>query len=233
MANKLGSVVAIEPSTGGILAMISSPSYDPNLLRGSDRARNFGKLLREATKPLLNRAMQGAYNPGSTQKPLTALIALDVGAITPAYGFPCGGGYYNCGRRIGCTHSGGGHAANLRLALANSCNSYFCHIYRLSVDDKQFGNVKNAGGSLQDLYLAGISQIFIIDGDQFQISQRPGHQYRDDHAAGVDYYPAKRNGACTRLYQLYTGLVPRRIARLYPGGRLLISSTYGHHAYPG
>lgn len=143
MANKLGSVVAIEPSTGGILAMVSSPSYDPNLLRGSDRARNFGKLLREATKPLLNRAMQGAYNPGSTQKPLTALIALDVGAITPAYGFPCGGGYYYCGRRIGCTHSGGGHAANLRLALANSCNSYFCHIYRLSVDARQFGNVKS------------------------------------------------------------------------------------------
>lgn len=142
MQNKLGSVVAIDPSTGGILAMVSSPTYDPNLLRGSDRARNFGKLLNEMTKPLLNRAMQGAYNPGSTQKPLTALIALDVGVITPSYGFPCGGGYYNCGKRIGCTHSGGGHAANLRLALANSCNSYFCHIYRLSVDAQQFGNVK-------------------------------------------------------------------------------------------
>lgn len=142
MQHKLGSVVAIDPSTGGILAMVSSPTYDPNLLRGSDRARNFGKLLNEMTKPLLNRAMQGAYNPGSTQKPLTALIALDVGVITPSYGFPCSGGYYNCGKRIGCTHSGGGHAANLRLALANSCNSYFCHIYRLSVDAQQFGNVK-------------------------------------------------------------------------------------------
>ena len=142
LANKLGSVVAIDPSTGGILAMVSGPSYDPNLLRGSDRAKNFAKLLNESTKPLFNRAMQGFYNPGSTQKPLTALIALDVGVITPDYGFPCGGGYYNCGKRVGCTHSGGGHASNLRKALANSCNSYFCHVYRLSVDAAKFGNVK-------------------------------------------------------------------------------------------
>jgi penicillin-binding protein 2 len=75
-------------------------------------------------------------------KPMTALVALDVGAITPSFGFPCGGGYYNCSRRIGCTHSGGGHAANLRLALANSCNSYFVHILRLTVDSKKFGDVK-------------------------------------------------------------------------------------------
>jgi penicillin-binding protein 2 len=142
MANKLGSVVAIDPATGGILAMVSSPSYDPNLLRGKERSKNFGKLFLDATKPLFNRAMKGSYNPGSTQKPLTALVALDEGVITPSYGYPCGGGYYACGKRVGCTHSGGGHAANLRLALANSCNSYFVHIYRLSVDKKAFKNVK-------------------------------------------------------------------------------------------
>lgn len=142
MVNKLGSVVAIDPATGGILAMVSSPAYDPNLLRGKERSKNFGKLFLDATKPLFNRAMKGSYNPGSTQKPLTALVALDMGVITPAYGYPCGGGYYACGKRIGCTHSGGGHAANLRLALANSCNSYFCHIYRLSVDSREYQNVK-------------------------------------------------------------------------------------------
>lgn len=142
MANKLGSIVAIDPATGGILAMVSAPSYDPNLLRGKERSRNFGKLFADATKPLFNRAMKGSYNPGSTQKPLTALVALDEGVITPAYGYPCGGGYYACGKRIGCTHSGGGHAANLRLALANSCNAYFVHIYRLCVDKKSYKNVK-------------------------------------------------------------------------------------------
>ncbi|MGC4056952.1 MAG: penicillin-binding protein 2 [Chitinophagaceae bacterium] len=143
MGNKLGSIVAIDPETGGILAMVSSPSYDPNLLTGKERSKNFGKLFMDATKPLFNRAMKGSYNPGSTQKPLTALVALDEHVITPSYGYPCSGGYYACGKRIGCTHSGGGHAANLRLALANSCNSYFCHIYRLSVDKREFGNVKN------------------------------------------------------------------------------------------
>jgi penicillin-binding protein 2 len=142
MVNKLGSVVAIDPSTGGILAMVSAPSYDPNLLKGRDRARNYSKLYSDATKPLLNRATQASYQPGSTMKPMTALIALDVGAITPSFGYPCSGGYYACGRRIGCTHSGGGHAANLRVALANSCNSYFVHIFRLIADARKFGNVK-------------------------------------------------------------------------------------------
>jgi penicillin-binding protein 2 len=142
MVNKLGSVVAIDPATGGILAMISSPAYDPNLLTGKGRSAHFGKLFLDATKPLFNRAMKGSYNPGSTQKPLTALVALDEGVITPSFGYPCGGGYYSCGKRIGCTHTGGGHAANLRLALANSCNAYFVHIYRLSVDKKAYKNVK-------------------------------------------------------------------------------------------
>lgn len=143
MRNKLGSIVAIDPATGGILAMVSGPSYDPNLLTGKERSKNFSKLFLDATKPLFNRAIKGSYNPGSTQKPLTALVALDEQVITPSYGYPCGGGYYACNKRIGCTHSGGGHAANLRLALANSCNSYFCHIYRLSVDKRAYGNVKN------------------------------------------------------------------------------------------
>lgn len=142
MVNKIGSVVAIDPKTGGILTMVSSPAYDPNLLRGRERSKNFSKLYKDATHPLFNRATQAAYQPGSTIKPMTALVALDVGVITPRYGFPCGGGYGYCGRHIGCTHSGGGHAANLRLALANSCNSYFCHIFRLSADAKKFGGVE-------------------------------------------------------------------------------------------
>ncbi|RYD55624.1 MAG: penicillin-binding protein 2 [Sphingobacteriales bacterium] len=143
MVNKIGSAVAIDPKTGGILAMVSSPGYDPNLLRGRERSKNFSKLYLDATKPLLNRATQASYQPGSTMKPMTALIALDVGAITSSFGYPCGGGYYSCGRRIGCTHSGGGHAANLRLAIANSCNAYFVHIFRLIADAKRFAGVKN------------------------------------------------------------------------------------------
>lgn len=152
MARKIGSVVALDPKTGGILAMVSSPSYDPNLLTGSDRSRNFARLDRDATKPLFNRAIKGEYQPGSTLKPMTALVALDAGVITPSFGFPCAGGYYNCGKRIGCTHSGGGHAANLRLALAHSCNSYFVHILRMLVDAKKYGSVKKGVQRWHDYY---------------------------------------------------------------------------------
>ncbi|HTN47147.1 MAG TPA: penicillin-binding protein 2 [Flavipsychrobacter sp.] len=142
MKNMVGSAVAIDPKTGGIICMVSAPSYDPNLLRGRERSKNYAALNNDYKKPLFNRATQAYYPPGSTMKPMTALIALDVGVITPSYGYPCGGGYYACGKRIGCTHSGGGHAANLRLAIANSCNSYFVHIMRLIEDAKKFGNVK-------------------------------------------------------------------------------------------
>src|SRR5690606_30984723 len=69
------------------------------------------------------------------------LIALDEGVITPAFGYPCFGAYYGCARPVKCTHNGGGHAANLRLAMANSCNSYFSHIYRLAVDNPKYKNV--------------------------------------------------------------------------------------------
>ncbi len=141
LANKLGSAVAIDPQTGGILAFASGPTFDPTLLTGSNKGRNLGKLLTDATKPLYNRAIQAQYPPGSTFKPITALVALDEGVINPSYGYPCGGGYYACGRRIGCTHSGGGHARNLAYAIANSCNAYFCHIFRLSIDAAKYRNV--------------------------------------------------------------------------------------------
>jgi penicillin-binding protein 2 len=143
LANKLGAAVAIEPKTGGIIAMASGPTYDPNLLTGSVRKRNFSYLLTDTARPLFNRAIKGQYPPGSTIKPIGALIALDEGVITPRFGLGCGGAYYSCRRPIKCTHAGGGHAANLRLALANSCNSYFSHIYRLAVDNPRFDNVKD------------------------------------------------------------------------------------------
>jgi len=142
MRNKIGSIVAIDPRTGGILTMVSAPTFDPNLLTGSYRARNFSRLFADTTKPLFNRAIQAGYPPGSSMKPLTALIALDEGVITPSFGFPCFGAYTYCGRPIACTHHNAGHAANLRLAIANSCNAYFVHLYRMEVDAAKWGGVK-------------------------------------------------------------------------------------------
>ena len=142
MQNKIGSVVAIDPKTGGILAMVSSPTYDPNLLRGRDRAKNYAMLYRQATRPLFNRAIQATYQPGSTIKPMTGLIALATGAITPNFGLACYGSYNYCGRPIKCEHKDAGHAANFRLALAHSCNSYFCHVFRLTIDYSKFESVR-------------------------------------------------------------------------------------------
>ncbi len=140
LKNKIGSAVAINPKTGGIIAMASGPSYDPQELTGSQRRKNFSRMFLDTAKPLFNRAIKGQYPPGSTFKPLGGLIALDEGVITPAYGYPCFGVYAACGVAVKCLHSGGGHAANLRLALANSCNSYFTNVYRMTVDNPAFGD---------------------------------------------------------------------------------------------
>lgn len=225
MQHKLGSVVAIDPATGGILAMVSSPGYDPNLLRGSDRSRNFGKLLNEATKPLFNRAMQGFYNPGSTQKPLTALIGLDVGVITPAYGYPCGGGYYQCNKRIGCTHSGGGHAANLRLALANSCNSYFCHVYRMSVDAPKFGGVKNGLHQwYEHMYTFGFGHPTGVD-----LPYEKGGTLFD-----VQDYDRMYNGSWNSCTNVYIGMGQGEIAAtpLQMANAVCIVANHGYYYLP-
>lgn len=141
MNNKIGAVVAINPKTGGILSMASGPSYDPNLLAGAQFKKNYGRMVFDTARPLYNRAIKGQYPPGSTFKPLGALVALDEGLITPSFGYGCGGRYYGCGiGKPACTHSGGGHAANLRLALANSCNSYFVQVFRMAIDNPAYKN---------------------------------------------------------------------------------------------
>ncbi|HEY4336235.1 MAG TPA: penicillin-binding protein 2 [Puia sp.] len=136
---KTGAVVAIEPSSGGILAMASGPSFDPNLLTGPDKQANFARLVLDASGPFLNRAIQGTYQPGSTYKPVGALIGLDENVITPASGINCLGHYDACSPKIvKCLETWAGHAANLRLAIAHSCNSFFCNTFRLEVDNPAF-----------------------------------------------------------------------------------------------
>ena len=143
MTNKVGAIVAIEPKSGGIIAMVSGPNYNPNDLTGSEKKKNYSKLVLDVAGPLLNRAIAGTYPPGSTYKPIGALVALDEGIITPSFGYGCSGRYYACGiGKPACTHNNAGHAANLRLAIANSCNSYFTHIYRMAVDNPKYGDVE-------------------------------------------------------------------------------------------
>lgn len=146
MNKKLGAVIAIEPKTGGIIAMASGPTFDPALLTGSSFRKTYSKFVLDVSRPLLNRAIKGQYPPGSTFKPLGALVALDEGLITPSWGYGCSGRYYACGHgKPACTHNNAGHAANMKLAIANSCNSYFTHVYRMAVDNAAYGGVKKGG----------------------------------------------------------------------------------------
>jgi penicillin-binding protein 2 len=144
MNEKVGAVVAIEPKTGGILTMVSGPNFNPEALTGPNFRKTYSKFVLDVSRPLLNRAIKGQYPPGSTFKPLQGLVTLNEGLITPSFGYPCRGRYYACGHgKPACTHNNAGHAANLRLAIANSCNSYFTHLYRMTADNPKYGNVKD------------------------------------------------------------------------------------------
>ena len=124
LQNKIGSIVAIEPSTGEILCMVSSPSYDPRMLVGRQRGENHKLLSQDKRKPLMNRAIMGTYPPGSTFKTSQALTFLQEGIITHETNFHCSGGFRYNKFKLGC-HA---HGSPLPLypAIATSCNAYFC-----------------------------------------------------------------------------------------------------------
>ncbi len=134
MQGKRGAIVAIEPKTGEILCMVSSPTYDPRLLVGRPRGANYKMLTQDPALPLFDRALGGAYPPGSTFKPTQRLIFLQEGIITTSTPFPCYHGYVNGGLRVGC-HS---HGAPLPLkpALQTSCNAYFCWGFKAMIDKR-------------------------------------------------------------------------------------------------
>jgi penicillin-binding protein 2 len=142
LTNKVGAIVALEPKSGGIIAMASGPDYNPNNLTGSEKQKNYAKMSLDVSKPLYNRAIKGQYPAGSTYKPLGALIGLDEGVITPESGIACRGAYYGCSRPVRCTEHWAGHAANLRLAIAHSCNSFFSNTLRLTFDNPRIGGVR-------------------------------------------------------------------------------------------
>jgi penicillin-binding protein 2 len=127
MQNKVGSIVAIEPSTGEILAFVSSPTYDPNLMVGRERGNNMMKMYKDPYRPMLVRPIQATYAPGSSFKPLDALIALQEGIITPQTTFFCPHYYQAGNHRVGCEHFDG--VTDLRKGIAQSCNTYFCNVF--------------------------------------------------------------------------------------------------------
>lgn len=148
LKNKIGSIVAIEPETGEILCMVSSPSYDPALLTGRDRGKNHKTLSSDKSKPLLNRAIMGTYPPGSTFKTSQAAMFLEEGVLTPQTPLPCSNGFVLNKFRLGChIHSS---PTVLKDAIATSCNAYFCWgLHRMFAMSK-YGGTKEAMNKWRD-----------------------------------------------------------------------------------
>ena len=143
MQGKVGAIVCIEPKTGEILALVSSPTFDPALLMGKERGKNYRDLVNNRLKPLYDRSIMAAYPPGSTFKPSQGLIFLDEGIISTSTAFPCHRGYINAGLRVGCH----GHPApiSLKPALQTSCNAYFCWGFKYMMDKRsKYGSTGKA-----------------------------------------------------------------------------------------
>ena len=139
-ANKVGAVVAIEPSTGEILACVSNPSYDPNLLVGRARTKNYALLLKDPVKPLFNRALMAYYPPGSTFKLINDLIGEQEGVLNAQTSYYCDGGYHMGSQTVKCDARHGSLA--LESAIAHSCNTYHCYVFRSIVDQKRFSSTQ-------------------------------------------------------------------------------------------
>jgi len=149
LEGKIGSIVAIEPSTGEVLCMVSSPTYDPRIMVGRQRGKNHLALSRNVWKPLLNRAIMGQYPPGSTFKTTQGLTYMTEGIIDEHTLYPCARGFNYRGLHVGCHPHGA--PTNLVQALCTSCNSYFCWgLFHMIGNRRRYRNVQEAMNTWRD-----------------------------------------------------------------------------------
>jgi len=143
MNNKLGSIVAVDPKTGGILAMVSSPTYQPKLLTGADRRKHYAELLLSPAKPLFNRSVTATYSPGSTFKTLQALVGLHEGVINTSFSVSCSGAFYGCGsgKPMRCLDYG---TFDLRNAIRMSDNTYFATVMQKVINNPRYPDIDSS-----------------------------------------------------------------------------------------
>ncbi len=178
MQNKTGSIVAIEPSTGEILALVSSPTYDPALLVGRVRSENFSMLQADTVKPLFDRALMASYPPGSTFKIMNGLIGLQEEVIRPTSLFSCSNGYHAGSLTVGC-HS---HSSPLNLvqAVAQSCNAWFCNAFRNTLENPKYNSIQDAFDKWRDYLVAfGFGNKLGIDLSNELTGNIPARSYYD------------------------------------------------------
>lgn len=177
MQNKFGSVVAIEPATGEILAIVSSPGYDPNLLVGRARSRNFSRLyLDSIEKPLFNRALMASYPPGSIFKLIDALIGQHEDVLRPETRYPCHKGYPPMGGKPKC-HP---HPAPTDLvgSIQHSCNSYYSYVFRSIVDSRKFPRFEDGYANWRNHIISfGLGQRLETDIPNVGIGNVPSIKY--------------------------------------------------------
>ncbi len=162
MQNKRGGIVAMDPSTGEILAMVTAPTYDPNLLVGRVRAHNYGVLLQQEDKPLFNRAMMAYYPPGSTFKLINSLVGLDEEVITDHTLFGCHGGYGIGNVFVHChPHPS---PVDLRTAVAVSCNAFYCQTFKAVLENKKYSRTEDAYNVWRDYVMSfGVGRKLNVD----------------------------------------------------------------------
>lgn len=184
LEGKLGAIVAIEPSTGEILCMASSPTYDPHIMVGRDRGKSHRMLSNDPMKPLLNRAIMGTYPPGSTFKLTQGLIGLHEGIITPSTLFPCSGGFNYKGLHLGC-HAHGS-PISLVPAIGTSCNAFFCwNLYRMFGNRTKYPTVQDAMTCWKDHLVAmGFGYALGVDLPGEKRGMIPNAEYYDRHIRG-------------------------------------------------
>lgn len=179
LEGKIGSIVAIEPSTGEVLCMVSSPTYDPRTVTGRKRGKMHAMLSRNPWKPLLNRSIMGMYPPGSTFKTTQGLTFLTEGIIGPGTSFPCHHGFYSRGLHVGCH----GHASPISLvpAIGTSCNGYFCWgLYYMLGNRKKYKNVQEGMNTWRDYMVSmGFGYKLGIDLSGEKRGLIPNAQYYD------------------------------------------------------
>lgn len=184
LEGKIGSIVAIEPKTGEVLCMVSSPSYDPRLMTGRQRGKVHKELSKNSWKPLLNRSIQGQYPPGSTFKTTQALTFLSEGIIGPGTAFPCSRGFRYKGLHVGCH----GHGSPLPLvpAISTSCNGYFCWgLYYMMGNRHKYPHVQEAMNTWRDYMVSmGFGYKLGIDLPGEKRGLIPNAEFYDKHYRG-------------------------------------------------
>ncbi len=187
MRNKKGGIIAIEPQTGEILLKVSSPGYNPQLMIGLERGRNYKKLYEDPNLPLFDRTISATYPPGSIFKTVVGLIGLEEGAIVPETRYECHHGNYFNGQLMKCH----GHESpvDLKGGIKNSCNPYFVNVFRRTLESNRYANVREAYGKWREYVMSfGVGQKLCPDFYNEKTGDIPTQQAYDKQFRTQSWY---------------------------------------------